>query len=243
MLLASLGIGIAICYGLPAAGLILLARKRKAAGKAFAWGAAAFVVSQLLIRISLLQLVLPNFSWFAVMQLYPWRYGLFLGLTAGLAEETARWIAFRCFLKGRDAMEHGLAFGLGHGGIEAMLLVGPNMIAGAVMALTGQAALFPADWGSVLVSGAERLFAMAFHVGASLLVMHGVRTGKGARYWALAVALHGALDAAVVILPAAFGAGVLGIELWAAALGGLTLALGIWLCRKNQGGSGILTET
>ena len=54
------------------------------------------------------------------------------------------------------------------------------------------------------------------------------RSGKGARYWALAVALHGALDAAVVILPAAFGAGVLGIELWAAALGGLTLALGIW---------------
>ena len=84
MLLASLGIGIAICYGLPAAGLILLARKRKTAGKAFAWGAAAFVVSQLLIRIPLLQLVLPNFSWFAVMQLYPWRYGLFLGLTAGL---------------------------------------------------------------------------------------------------------------------------------------------------------------
>ena len=233
MLLASLGIGIAICYGLPAAGLILLARKRKTAGKAFAWGAAAFVVSQLLIRIPLLQLVLPNFSWFAVMQLYPWRYGLFLGLTAGLAEETARWIAARYLLKGKDTMEHGLAFGLGHGGIEAMLLVGLNMIAGVVMVLTGQAELLGTTGASVLVSGAERLSAMAFHVGASLLVMYGVRTGRSALYWALAVILHGVLDAAVVILPAVFGVGVLGIELWAAALGGLTLAAGICACRRK----------
>lgn len=233
MLLASLGIGIAICYGLPAAGLILLARKRKAAGKAFAWGAAAFVVSQLLIRVPILQLVLPNFGWFAVMQLYPWRYGLFLGLTAGLAEETARWIAARYLLKGKDTMEHGLAFGLGHGGIEAMLLVGLNMIAGVVMVLTGQAELLGTTGASVLVSGAERLSAMAFHVGASLLVMYGVRTGRSALYWALAVILHGVLDAAVVILPAVFGVGVLGIELWAAALGGLTLAAGICACRRK----------
>lgn len=233
MLVTSLIIGIAVCFGLPIAGLVLLTRRRKGAGKAFAWGAAAFVVSQLLIRVPILQLLLPNFAWFGAMQVYPWGYGLFLGLTAGLAEETARWIAFRYFLKGKDTLEHGLAFGLGHGGIEAMLLVGLNMIAGVVMALAGQAAQFPADAGSVLVAGAERLFAMAFHVGASLLVMHGVRTGRGLWYWILAVALHGALDAAVVILPAVFGVGVLGIELWAAAFGSLTLALGIWLCRKR----------
>ena len=231
MLLVSLIVGIAICFGVPIAGLVLLMRKRRGAGKAFALGAAAFVVSQLLIRIPVLQLVLPNFGWFAVMQLYPWRYGLFLGLTAGLAEETARWIAARYLLKGKDTMEHGLAFGLGHGGIEAMLLVGLNMIAGVVMALAGQAELLGAT--GVLVSGAERLSAMAFHVGASLLVMYGVRTGRSTLYWALAVILHGVLDAAVVILPAVFGVGVLGIELWAAALGGLTLAAGICACRRK----------
>ena len=86
MLVASLIVGIAICFGVPIVGLVLLMRKRRGTGKAFAWGAAAFVVSQLLIRIPVLQFVLPNFGWFAVMQLYPWRYGLFLGLTAGLAD-------------------------------------------------------------------------------------------------------------------------------------------------------------
>ena len=235
MLLASLFIGIIVCYGLPIAGLVLLMRRRKGAGKAFLWGAAAFVVSQLLIRIPILQLVLPNFGWFAVMQRFPWMYGLFLGLTAGRAEETGRWIAARCFLKGKDTLAHGLAFGLGHGGIEAMLLVGPNMFAGAVMVLAGQEALFPAEWAGVLVGGAERIFAMAFHVGASLLVLYGVRQGKAFRYWALAVALHTVLDAAVVILPQAFGAGIAWIELWAAAVGGVTLVLGI-LCYRRKGG-------
>lgn len=233
MLLISLIIGIMICYAFPTAGLIILMRKRKGAGKAFVWGALAFVVSQLLIRVPILQLVMPNFQWFAVMQLYPWRHGLFLGLTAGLAEETARWVAARCFLRGKDTLVHGLAFGLGHGGIEAMLLVGPNMIAGTVMVLTGQAALFPADGVSVLVAGAERIFAMAFHIGAALLVMYGVRAGRGFRYWALAVVLHTVMDAAVVILPEAFGVGVMGLELYAAVLGGLTLALGIWLYRRG----------
>ena len=178
MLLFSLIIGMVICYGLPVAGLVILVRKKKGTGKAFCWGALAFVVSQLLIRIPILQLVLPQFTWFSMLPLYPWVYGLFLGVTAGLAEESARWIAVKCFLKEKRSFEHGLAFGLGHGGIEAMLLVGPNMIAGVVMTLAGQSTLFPADWGSVLTAGAERLFAVAFHTGASLLIMYGVREGR-----------------------------------------------------------------
>lgn len=234
MLLVSLIIGIAVCYGLPIAGLVFLMQRQKGAGKAFIWGALAFVVSQLMIWVPILQLVLPNFGWFAVMQLYPWRYGLFLGLTAGLAEETARWIAVRCLLKGKDTLRHGLAFGLGHGGIEAMLLIGPNMAVGVVMLLTGQAALFPADWASVLVAAAERIFAMAFHVGASLLVLYGVRERKGFRYWVLAVVLHTLVDAAVVILPSRFGAGIFGIELWAAAVGGAALALGLLCFRRRR---------
>ena len=234
MLLASLGIGIAICYGLPAAGLILLARKRKTAGKAFAWGAAAFVVSQLLIRIPLLQLVLPNFSWFAVMQLYPWRYGLFLGLTAGLAEETARWIAFRCFLKGRDSLEHGLAFGLGHGGIEAMLLVGVNFLVILVLVLAGQGSLFPLEAGGVFLGGVERLYACAFHVGASLLVMYGIRRGRQVLWLGIAILLHTLMDAAIVILGRAFGVGVLGIEFFGAVVGLLTLALGLGVYAREK---------
>lgn len=235
MLVLSLAVGIGICFCVPIAGMVLLRRRGKGIGKAFAIGAAAFVVSQLLIRVPILQFVLPNFTWYIVLQMNPWAYGLFLGLTAGLAEETARWIAMAVFLKGQRSLEQGLAFGLGHGGIEAMLLIGPNMIAGLGMVLTGQGAQFPADAGSVLVAGAERIFAFVFHVGASLLVMRGVGERKAFRYWALALALHTVLDAAVVILPGVFGVGGLWIELYAAVLAGLTLCLGLLAWRFLPG--------
>lgn len=233
MLVFSLVVGIGVCYGIPLVGRVLLRRGRKGIGRAFAIGAAAFVISQLLIRTPILQFVLPNFTWYLVLPMNPWGYGLFLGLTAGLAEETARWIAMAVFLKGQHSLEQGLAFGLGHGGIEAMLLIGPNMIAGLGMVLTGQGTQFPADAGSVLVAGAERIFAFAFHVGASLLVMYGVGKRRAFRYWALALALHTVMDAAVVILPGVFGVGGLWIELYAAALGGLTLCLGILAWRRE----------
>lgn len=233
MLVFSLVVGIGVCYGIPLVGRVLLRRGRKGIGRAFAIGAAAFVISQLLIRTPILQFVLPNFTWYLVLPMDSWGYGLFLGLTAGLAEETARWIAMAVFLKGQHSLEQGLAFGLGHGGIEAMLLIGPNMIAGLGMVLTGQGAQFPADAGSVLVAGAERIFAFAFHVGASLLVMYGVGKRRAFRYWALALALHTVMDAAVVILPGVFGVGGLWIELYAAALGGLTLCLGILAWRRE----------
>lgn len=233
MLAFSLVVGIGICYGIPLVGRVLMRRGRKGIRRAFAIGAAAFVISQLLIRTPILQFVLPNFAWYLVLPMDPWGYGLFLGLTAGLAEETARWIAMAVFLKGQRSLEQGLAFGLGHGGIEAMLLIGPNMIAGLGMVLTGQGAQFPADAGSVLVAGAERIFAFAFHIGASLLVMYGVRGRKAFRYWALALALHTVMDAAVVILPGAFGVGGLWIELYAAVVGGLTLCLGILAWRRE----------
>ena len=76
MLVLSLAVGIAICYLIPVAGLVLLWRKVKGAGKAFLIGALAFTVSQPLIRIPILQLVLPGFGWYAVLQLLPWEYGL-----------------------------------------------------------------------------------------------------------------------------------------------------------------------
>ncbi len=235
MLIITLCAGILICYGIPTAGTFFLAHRKKGIWKAFFSGALAFIVSQLLIRIPILQLLVPRYAWYGALQLYPWLYGLFLGLTAGLAEETARLAAIRLFLKEQTGKEYGLAFGLGHGGIEAMLLVGPVFFSGLALTLTGREALFPATPAAILTSGAERLSALAFHLGASLLVMHGVREKKIVRFLAAAILLHTLLDAAIVILPAVFGTGTLGLELYAAAAGALTLAAGLLFCHKKGG--------
>ena len=107
------------------------------------------------------------------------------------------------------------------------------------------AAMFPASAADVMTAGTERLIAMLFHTGASLIVLYGVRKGRVLWYWAAAVALHTAADAAVVILPKVFGAGTLGIELWAAVAAGITFALGCWLfCNRRENVErGYLTES
>lgn len=226
MLIVGLLFGSFICFGLPVLGVALLMRRKKGTGKAFLLGVSAFVVSQPLLRLPILQVVLPQYAWFGVLQLSPWRYGLFLGVTAGVFEETARWIAICAFLKGKTDIEHGLAFGLGHGGAEAMLLAGIQFLSLLVMQLTGRGGFVSASAGMVFIGGLERLFAILFHMGASLLVMGGVRKKK-VRYLFAAILLHTLPDAAIVILPAVFGTGVVGLEMYVALAAGVTLLAGI----------------
>lgn len=227
---AGLLFGILICFALPIGGAVILAHRKKGVGKAFLFGMLAFIVSQPLLRMPLLQLVLPQYAWFAVLQLDPWRYGMFLGLTAGLFEETARWLAIRFFLKEKTDIEHGLSFGLGHGGVEAMLFAGIQFVSMLFLLITGRGALLIVSADMLFISSLERLSAITFHAGASLLVMHGVRRKK-AGYLAAAILLHTLLDAAVVILPIVFGIRIAILEFYIALAAVCTLLLGI-LCYK-----------
>jgi len=239
MKLAGLIFGVVVCYAVPIAGLVLCMRRKKGVGKAFFAGMTAFVISQLLIRVPILQFVLPQFAWFTVLQMSPWAYGIFLGLSVGIFEEAARWIGIRFFLKGKKSVEYGLAFGLGHGGIEAMVLVGLNFIVGLGMEVLGQGALFPAETKEIFLAGGERLYAIAFHVGASLLVFYGISVGKSVRMLLIAIGLHTVFDAAIVILPSVYGVGQMGIWSYGAFGGVLTLAAGILVCRKLERGAGV----
>jgi uncharacterized membrane protein YhfC len=138
---------------------------------------------------------------------------LILGFTAGLCEETARYVAYRWVWRDLRAWREALMFGAGHGGIEAMVLVG--LVVGATglnMALLQGAELetwgLPAaqtaqlqgqvdaywgqDWITPLLAAVERLFAMTFHVGMAVLVLQAV---EKRRYWVLGIGLHTAVNA------------------------------------------------
>ena len=86
-------------------------------------GALVFLVFQLLTRIPLLA-VLGTQPWYQQMAENIVLIGLFLSLTAGLFEEIGRYLAFRFVLKSRLQIKNGVAYGVGHGGFEAMALVG-----------------------------------------------------------------------------------------------------------------------
>src|SRR5699024_12800015 len=94
----------------------------------FFLGVLAFTVSQLLIRIPLLQYVEKNsidFLFFS--SVHPIQYAIVLGFSAALFEEGARYLAMRYLMKQRD-WRSGFLFGAGHGGIEALIIVGIQMI-------------------------------------------------------------------------------------------------------------------
>ncbi|MDR0538038.1 MAG: YhfC family intramembrane metalloprotease [Tannerellaceae bacterium] len=54
---------------------------------------------------------------------------------AGLFEETARFISFKILKKKYNGIGTGLAYGIGHGGIEAVLLAGLSMIVSIVFCI------------------------------------------------------------------------------------------------------------
>jgi uncharacterized membrane protein YhfC len=219
-------LNVLICFGIPIVGTIWIGRKYGRVLKPFLIGAAAFTLSQLVLRIPLITMVLPNFTWYQLMQLNPYLSGVFLGLTAGIFEETARLIFMKQFLKNRTRKEDGLAFGLGHGGIEAMLLVGINGIVTMFMYPAGYIDLADVGYLTILISGLERISALMFPVGASLIVLYGIRIHHFVRYTFLAILLHALLDSMLVILPASIGLGTMGLEIYILVLSGLVLLYG-----------------
>lgn len=177
------------------------------------WGILTWPLSQiarsaLLIPLSLVMPSLLGTTW-AMLSV------VLLALTSGLFEESARWIVLRYWARRIRSWEQGVAFGLGHGGIEAILIIGMNAINSIVLLMTADlirsqvAAAAPAQSGALeaqisslqsvtipLASAGvyERTIVTVAHIAFSILVLRAVQTGRW-QWWALAVTLHCALNA------------------------------------------------
>ena len=124
-----------------------------------------------------------------------WVNFVVLTLTSGLFEEGARYLILRWGAKGVRDWKEGLLYGAGHGGIEAILIVGGTAISNLVLLLTAdtvlaqlgqmapeQAAAVTAQidavrtltWLPEALSIWERVIAITLHIGLSLLVLLGV---------------------------------------------------------------------
>ncbi len=192
--------------------LLVLCLKKKISAKPMFLGAAAFFVSQICLRIPLLQAVGAQ-SWFKAFTLHVIPYFIMLSITAGLFEESARYLCAGCFLKKQRGFNDAIAFGLGHGLCEVILLTGMaqiNNIIYTVMINNGSfstvTAKLPAATSQLILSTMlavkpsmvyvgilERVFAVTFHVFASVLIFKGVNEHK-IRCYFLAIAAHAVLD-------------------------------------------------
>jgi uncharacterized membrane protein YhfC len=179
---------------LPLTASVWLSVKKKGYLKPILFGALTFFVFQVLLRLPLIQVVLPQMPWFTIMTVTsPVLTALFYGVTAALFEEGGRYIVMRLFLKNRQRTNDGIAFGIGHGGIEAILLVGINYLAVLFMNI---------DVGSgplIMAAGAERIFTMVLHISWSVMVMRSVRNKK-LGWLLIAFGLHTVVDTGVLLI-------------------------------------------
>ena len=117
-----------------------------------------------------------------------------LAVTAAIAEEIGRYIAFRFFVKGQSAQNTPLYFGLGHGGIEA-LSVGVNSV---ILLVCSPYTLI--NMGSdVALAGIERISTLLAQIAFSYIVFCSYQK-KTYRYLILAICLHSMYDFPLVLL-------------------------------------------
>lgn len=208
--------------GIPVAAAILVYKKGKSGFRPIWIGAAVFVLAQV-GHIPFNQfLMIPGLSALGVdvtaeAGVSLWVLGAAAGLSAAVFEEVARFFALKYWLKKDVHTLLPLKYGIGHGGIEAFLF-GLLALFALIQVLAlrgdGMTALIPPDqvelarsqveaywavpWHQSLLGAAERVSAMLFHIGASVLVYKTVRS-KNLIFLMAAIFGHLVLDAFAVI--------------------------------------------
>ena len=218
-------LGIAV----PAALALYLVRKHHAKSSTVVIGAATFFLFALVLESILHQVVLKGPHGSAITGNKLW-YALYGGLAAGLFEETGRFLSMKFLMKKEPSTPlPGIAYGVGHGGAEMILLFGLTMISNLVLAFlinTGKTDMLftniPIEAGAQLQAQLdqlqtiktgnwllglwERFSALILHLGLSVLVWTAVRRG-GKWLWLFpaAIALHALVDAGAVMLQKSAG--------------------------------------
>ncbi len=205
---------------------------------------------------------LPDHTVSRFLSSNPVLLALVAGLFPGVFEETGRLIAFGTVLKKRKNRETSVSYGIGHGCFEVILILWITYIqyiAYAVMINTGifgtvidqVASQAPDQLGSVetvvrsitgfsfsdlCLAFAERVFAVLFHIGASILVFFACRDKKRLWLYPLAIIIHTAMD----FVAALYLFDVIKLSPWVLeliiAVIGLSVFLGAYYClyRKDN---------
>lgn len=143
----------------------------------FLLGALCFALTQIFTRIPLLNLLMDTPSFIVFFHQQFLFSGFLLSLSAGIFEESGRFLFKKYLLKPRKstALEPFL-FGLGHGLCEAIYLLAP-LLAAYPLSL-----LLPAFF--------ERLMAIILHISFSFIVWNGFQKNKAFTYLLLAILAH-----------------------------------------------------
>ncbi len=226
----------ALSFILPIVVWIILSARIKGMLSAIIVGALGFVVPQIVIRLNILQLLQLSPTYLEFANNNVTLFSFLLGFSAALFETVGRVMVFY-FMRNRLSYIYGMGAGLGHGGIEAIYIVGLTYINNLIFSLmintqgvSGVAASLNNDTtiqgivdsilatpsSHFLVAGVERLSVMVIHVALSLIICYGFVANKLPICIALVLFLHTTLDT-VSVLMSYNGLSIIAIELFVIA--------------------------
>ena len=158
------------------------------------------------------------------------------------------YVLFKFMLKDVKAWKEGILVGLGHGGIEAVLLgilaavtfvtmieyrsidlaTVPSIPADQLELARQQVdAYWSAPWYMALMGFVERIFAICLHVSLSVMVLYAIVAGKPVWFW-LALLWHALVDAVAVYVGQEVG--ILAVEAIVAVFAIISLWI-VWMLR------------
>lgn len=152
----------------------------------FVLGASCFIISQPLLRIPLLNFLQGKTSFLLFYNLNPLLTGILIAFSAGIFEESFRFIYKTLFLRRlKLGILEPILFGLGHGLAEALIVLLPALSLVAFQNL--YLAIF------------ERVLAIVLHIGLSLIIWNGFQLDKKYKYLGLAILVHGGVNSLIPI--------------------------------------------
>lgn len=215
------------------------------------FGALIFFLFQIITRIPLVQVVggalAPQLK---SSQLVLMLWLVTLALTAGLFEEIGRYAGYRWLMRREQkTWEKAVMYGVGHGGLESILLVGLSLVGTIAISIVflfvpltilpaaqraplmqQYAALAAAPGWYPLLGLWERLWTLPVHIGLSVVVLQVFQRGRLRWLW-WAVLAHAVVDFSVVAVQLPLSGHPLGVALVPEALVAVFGAIALWVIR------------
>ena len=215
-----LGIGAAIFMIVPIVIAIIWKKKKNEPFTTILIGAATFLLFVTVEKVIQSFFIMDSTPMGAFINARPVLWAFTVGFFPGLFEETGRLVAYKTLLKKRQQRETSISYGLGHGGVaEVSVIMTYTMISyiayaalinsGEIKTIVEQVReLAPSQLSqvesvikqitgftavSLLVMIIERVFAVLYHTGASILVFYACKDKK---FWLypLAILIHTLID-------------------------------------------------
>lgn len=249
--LVSLAIATLFVILYPLALAIIAHRRLHVSWRYFGYGALIFFLFQLITRVPLVlwiqSKIAPDLKASATLSIV---WIAILALTAGLTEEIGRYVGYRWLMKREEkTWSKAVMYGLGHGGLESMALVGgllllnlinvvtvmillhtnPNLLpVSQRIAIAHQFATINATpaW-APLLGAWERLWTVPFHIAMSVIVLQVFRRHAIGWLW-LAILAHTLLDFITALLPQLLGSNI-GTSLLVEGIVAVAGIIGVWV--------------